>query len=35
VYFFPNGQWIGQKQYEDMLSSGGMSTTQFEEQEAF
>lgn len=35
VYFFPNGQWIGQKQYEDMLSSGGMSTTQFEDQERF
>lgn len=35
VYFFPNGQWVGQKQYEDMLSSGGMSTTQFEDQERF
>ncbi len=35
IYFFPNGQWVGQKQYEDMLSSGGMSTTQFEEQMRF
>jgi len=33
--FFPNGQWIGQKQYEDMLTSNNMSTTQFEEQERF
>ena len=35
VYFFPNGQWIGQKQYEDLLSSNRTSTAQFEEQMRF
>ena len=33
--FFPNGTWIGQKQYEDLLSSNNLSTTQFEDDMRF
>lgn len=33
--FFPNGNWIGQKQYEDLLSSNNLSITQFEDEMRF
>jgi len=32
AYFFPNGTWIGQQQYEALLQQNGMSVAQFEEQ---
>ncbi|HWZ44780.1 MAG TPA: peptidyl-prolyl cis-trans isomerase [Candidatus Saccharimonadales bacterium] len=28
--FFPNGNWIGQKQYEDLLASNGWTVKEFE-----
>jgi peptidyl-prolyl cis-trans isomerase D len=33
--FFPNGNWIGQQQYESILSNAGMSVKDFEDEVRF